>query len=317
MPSRSTLLQRVVFHIERQLAAGATVGESVLLPERSSKYQREVDVVIRAKIGEHNVVVCVECQDRNRKATVEWVEQMAMKHSPLPTSKLILVAVQGFTRTAIAKAASFGIDTYSFDQALAADWTELLGTTMSLDMYAVRILNCCLVLARTEATAISEGRQFPVFNSDGTLHGTLGDLVDKATAESGRFTEQALQFGAADAPTVIGAELRFKTSLFAEDTTGTHHAIDLVRIYLEIRSAPNPEPFTASRYRNIPVAFVRGQSPAGDFVMTLIKPAEDSPTGAFTVTSPDTGEADTVGLHVQPKDSKLVFVTDMVRGKRK
>lgn len=316
MPSRSTILQRVVFHVERQLAANATVEESVLLPERSSKNHREVDVVIRANIGEHSVVICVECQDRSRKATVEWVEQMAMKHSLLPTSKLILVAVQGFTGTAKDKAASFGIDTYSFDEALAADWIELLGKSMSFDMYAFRILKCGLVLAYNQATEMSVGRNFPLFNSDGTMHGTLGELVDKATGSVG-FTEKALKFGAADIPTVIGVKLRFKMSLFAEDDVGKHHPVEHVRVYLEISSVPNPKPFTAARYRNSPVAFVHGQSPAGDFAMTLIKPVAGSPTGAFTLKNPDTGEVNTVGLHVGPKDSKVAFVTEFVRGKRK
>ncbi len=187
----------------------------MLLPERSSKIHREVDVVIRTNIGEHSVVVCVECQDRTRKATVEWVEQMAMKHSLLPTSKLILVAVQGFTRTAKDKAASFGIDTYSFDEALATDWTELLGNTMSSDMYAFRILRCGLVLAYPQATEMSVSRNFPLFKSDCTMQSTLGELVDRATSASVEFTEKVLEFGAADAPTVIGVELRFKETLFA------------------------------------------------------------------------------------------------------
>lgn len=317
MPARSTLIQRVIFQIQRQLAPDAKVEESASLVDRLSGRPREVDIVVRRTVGDHEVVVSVECRDQRRKATVEWVEQMEAKHSTLPTSKLVLFSISGFTPAAAEKALSRGIDTYSFDQALAADWTELLGKTMSLNMYAFRILNCALVLAYTQATEISAGRQFPIFNGDGTLHGTLGELVDKATSGVGGFTEKALQFGAADAPTVIGVELRFKASLFAEDTTGRHHAIELVRIYLEIRSVPNPKPFTAARYRNSPVAFVHGQSPAGDFAMTLIKPAQGSPTGAFTLKNPDTGEVNTVGLHVKPKDSKVAFVTDLVRGKRK
>jgi hypothetical protein len=317
MTKRSTLLQRVVFQVERHLARGATVEESVQLLELVSKDPREVDVVIRANIGGHNVVVCIECQDRSRKATIEWVEQMERKHRSLPTSKLILVAVQGFTKKAIAKATEFGIDTYSFDEALAADWNELLGKSMAFDMYAFRIVNCGLVITDIKAKEISVSRQFRIFNGEGSLRGTLGEIVDQVISDSGRFTEQALQFGAADIPAVIGAELRFKSHLFAEDTTGKLHPIELVRVYLEIRGVQTPEHFTPTRYRNTPVAHVHGQSPAGDFVMTLINPAKGLPTGAFTVTNADTGETDTVDVHVQPKDSKLLFLTDRVDGKRK
>ena len=98
MPIRSTLLQRVVFHIQRQLAPDAKVQESAFLPDRSTGINREVDVVVRSRVGEHEVIICVECREHRRRATIEWVEQMAMKHSSLPTSKLILITAKGFTR---------------------------------------------------------------------------------------------------------------------------------------------------------------------------------------------------------------------------
>jgi hypothetical protein len=312
MPSRSTLLQRVVFHVERQLAAGTSVRESVMLPERSSNREREVDVVIQGQLGSHDVFVCIECQDRSRKATVEWVEQMAMKHSLLPTSKLILVAVQGFTSTAIEKAASFGIDTYSLDEALAADWKELLGDPFALDVYAFRILDCVLVMADEAATQIRAGRSVNIFNEDGSLRCLLGELVDRTTATTG-FTEGAIDFGAKDGPSAFGAELKFKSALVIKDSDGISHQVRFVRVYFEMHPAEAPEHFTTARYRGRHIAYTKGQVPIGDFALTMVKSPTDSPSGAVTVTNPATGNAKTVDIHFGSPEGKVLFVTDIIR----
>jgi hypothetical protein len=179
MPVRSTLLQRVVFHIQRQLSANASVQESALLPDRSTGSNREVDVVVRSRVGEHDVIVCVECQEHRRPANVEWVERMAMKHSSLPTSKLVLVSAKGFSRLASAKAASLGIDTYSFDEALAADWMTILGDgpELSISLWGFRILRCGLVFSHDEALEYTASPEVRTFNHDGTFRGTLNDIV--------------------------------------------------------------------------------------------------------------------------------------------
>ena len=76
MPKCSNLFQRLIVFIHDALAADcAVVEESRELLDRVTGTTREVDIVIEAAVGDYPVFVCIECCDRSRPATVEWVEQ--------------------------------------------------------------------------------------------------------------------------------------------------------------------------------------------------------------------------------------------------
>jgi len=318
MPVRSTLLQRVVFHIQRQLAVDAQVQESAFLPDRSTGSNREVDVVIKSRVGGHDIIVCVECQEHGRRATVEWVEQMAMKHNSLPTSKLVLITAKGFSQAAGAKAASLGIDTYSFDEALAADWTNYLGDgpELSFDFLGFRILKCGLVLNREDGIEYSASPNVRIFNSDGTFRSMLNDIVRSYTEQSDKFTDKAAQYVAESTEPIIGVEMRVRPPLFAEDNRSALHEIKVIRIYLEARMCSSPVKLRAARYRGAPVAYGQGQSPVGEFVLTLIQTPDGSPTGAMSVTDPDIGTIQTVDIRFPADSEALAFITNPVRGRR-
>lgn len=117
MPARSTPFQKLVHHIQAQLAEGHSVQESAMLRHRLTGEEREVDVVIRSAVGEHPIVVSIECIDRKRRADSTWVEQMKAMHEHLETDRLVLVSRSGFYKPALSLAASLGIATYTPDEA--------------------------------------------------------------------------------------------------------------------------------------------------------------------------------------------------------
>lgn len=188
MPRRSTLFQRAVFQIQRQLAADATVEESASLPDKVGE-MREVDVVVRGKVGDHDIVVSIECQERKRPASVEWVEQMAAKHASLPTSKLLLISSAGFSRAAKRKAQSFGIEALSFEEAAGADWAWL--ESNNLEVWALRVRGCRLAFD-AEKFWLSAPPGLAIFRPDGTVRGRVEDVVRAHLEGDPEFTEAAL-----------------------------------------------------------------------------------------------------------------------------
>src|SRR4029079_4781946 len=64
---------------------------------------------------------------QTRPADVAWVEQQHTKHQQLPTNKLILVSLSGFTEQAQDLATKLGIDYYTPKQAGVLDWTKVVG----------------------------------------------------------------------------------------------------------------------------------------------------------------------------------------------
>jgi hypothetical protein len=108
MPRRSNLFQDTIAVVHAHMAGDATIEESSMLRQRTTGELREVDVVLRSRIGSHEVVVSIEARASVRKADLPWVESMVGKHADLPTSKLVLVSENGFTGPAKRQAEAKG-----------------------------------------------------------------------------------------------------------------------------------------------------------------------------------------------------------------
>ncbi len=105
MPKRTNLFQQVIAAVFSQLGDGdKRCEESGELYDPVAEKDREVDVVIRGSVAGQDIIVCVEATARKRPATIEWVENMLMKHQDLPTNRLVLVAEAGFAADARTKA---------------------------------------------------------------------------------------------------------------------------------------------------------------------------------------------------------------------
>jgi|SRR6185503_18176400 len=123
MPARSNHFQKLVYEVERQLAPlGAVVEESAMLPERLSGELREVDILISLDEGPHQVQIGIECQDRSRPATKQWVESIAKKHEELGINKTVLVSSSGFYSSARRRAVSLFMSVVDIAYIDKADW---------------------------------------------------------------------------------------------------------------------------------------------------------------------------------------------------
>lgn len=128
MPARTNEFQRLVYEIERQLAPlGAVVKESAMLPERVSRELREVDILVSLDEGHHRVRIGIECQDKSRPATKQWVEAIAKKHEELGINKTVLVSSSGFYAATRRRAESLFMGVIDITDIGQADWpTEVL-----------------------------------------------------------------------------------------------------------------------------------------------------------------------------------------------
>jgi len=125
MPKRTNIFQRLVKLLHDRLDANWVVNESEMLIHRLTGEEREVDIVLKYKLGTYDVIVSIECTDNKRPASSTWVESMAKKHEFLPTSKLILWSASGFYKPAIATAEKFGIETVSQNDNIDVEWGVL------------------------------------------------------------------------------------------------------------------------------------------------------------------------------------------------
>ena len=104
-------LELLVKKIEKTLSRETTVIKSPdFLIDRVTGEKREVDISIQDKIGSTNILIVIECRNRNNSQDVRWIEEIKTKHNDLKASKVIAVSKYGFTKQAIEKAKFYNIE---------------------------------------------------------------------------------------------------------------------------------------------------------------------------------------------------------------
>ena len=110
--------------LHQRLDSNWVVSESEMLIHRLTNEEREVDIVLRYRLGQHDFLISIECTDTSRPASSTWVEAMAKKHEFLPTSKLVLWSASGFYKPAIEMAKMLGIDIVEQDNDEEKEWSK-------------------------------------------------------------------------------------------------------------------------------------------------------------------------------------------------
>ena len=72
--------------------------------DKEAAILRDVDILVEYKYAGHNFCFIVECRDRSRSETVEWIDGLVGKTKSLNVNKVIAVSSKGFAAAAKRKA---------------------------------------------------------------------------------------------------------------------------------------------------------------------------------------------------------------------
>ncbi len=127
MTSHWREFEKLVSRIEQAMApTGASVKSPDRIPDKVTGELREVDVSIRYKIGTTPVLITIECRDRSSTEDVRWIEEIAEKKRSIGASITVAVSSFAFTKPAISKAASLGIEIRTLADMTAEDFIKWL-----------------------------------------------------------------------------------------------------------------------------------------------------------------------------------------------
>jgi Restriction endonuclease len=113
MTEDSRNLELLVQRIQRQLAPTAEVLHNVHLPGRTSKVDRQIDVLVRQKIGQYEMLIVLDCKDHARPIDVTGVEAFIGLVKDVGAHRGALICPRGFSAAAKDMARAHGIDLYS------------------------------------------------------------------------------------------------------------------------------------------------------------------------------------------------------------
>lgn len=137
-------LELLVEKIERTLSPeGAIIKSPDFLIDKTTGSKREVDISIRFGVGSSDILIVIECRNRNNVQDVRWIEEIKTKHADLGTSKLIAVSKKGFSKDAVKKAKVHGIELRTFDEitdSIIRNWNDKLVVEISTLSYKLHSL---------------------------------------------------------------------------------------------------------------------------------------------------------------------------------
>ncbi len=238
MPKRSNEFQRLVRLIETALAPDCGITESAMLTDSSTGEEREVDIVIRGRIGSRDLLIAVECTARRRPASVEWVEQTIAKHSVLPTDVLILVSKSGFTPQASNKGDQKNVRLVTMKEAIRADWKSLVGSLqrVCLDRIDARPVWCNAVLVEPTGREVKVPPNLPVYREGQANLGTVKDIVERVLRHRTFVPHAYRKLGAAhDAD--LPLEIEVPKNTYVVDSADRRHFIRCLRFSIRIERA--------------------------------------------------------------------------------
>jgi hypothetical protein len=124
MGKRSNEFQKLVHYIYSKISAPFKASESAMVRENGTGVEREIDILIEGAIAGIEVRIAVECRDRSRTDTIEWIDHLIGKYARLKVNKIVAVSSQGFSKDAERKAAEHGISLLKTEDAENVDWAK-------------------------------------------------------------------------------------------------------------------------------------------------------------------------------------------------
>ena len=139
MTKSSRDLEILVAKIQQQLAPKAEVLHDVKLDGRYSRRKRQIDVLVREKIGQYEIKIVIDCKDYKTPVDVKAIEEFYGLLDDVGAQKGVIVCPKGFSQTAKARAECYQIDLYSPVDTDAHKWRAKVTIPATCDFRNVRM----------------------------------------------------------------------------------------------------------------------------------------------------------------------------------
>lgn len=132
-------LELLVAKIQQQLAPSANVIHNASLLGRHSGVMRQIDVLVRDRVGQYEIKIAIDAKDHSRPVDVKGVEEFAGLVDDVGAQRGVLVSPKGFTETAKTRAKGLQIDIYSPVDTDAHKWKAAVTIPAIIDFREARL----------------------------------------------------------------------------------------------------------------------------------------------------------------------------------
>lgn len=182
--------EELVARIQGDLAGDATIISNDKIVGKRTGVPREIDVSIRKKVGQFEILIVIDCKDYAKPLDVKDVEEFMGLAQDVGAHKAAMVSAQGYSAAAKMRAQDAGIELYRVLDSGHHPWRVESSLPAVCEMTGIRAFS--LTYAATGFFRMRtdiDHRQREIFDRDRRSLGKIGDLLHGNWNE-GKFPRQ-------------------------------------------------------------------------------------------------------------------------------
>lgn len=126
--------ERAVYELQKTFSPEeATITLNDHIPGHDSHTERQVDISIRTRVANYEILIAIDCKDHSAPLDVNDVDAFGGLLRDIRANKGVLVSSSGFTKTALETARTHGIDTLRYVDTESVDWRSYVGLPTLLE----------------------------------------------------------------------------------------------------------------------------------------------------------------------------------------
>ena len=118
--------EKLAADIQKQLSPNAVVTHNDKIKGRSGRV-RQIDISIKQKIGQFDVLIVIDCKDYKKRVDIKDVESVIGQVQDVMAHQGAIISSSGFTKTAKERAKLAGIKIYELSDSLPNKLTKDIG----------------------------------------------------------------------------------------------------------------------------------------------------------------------------------------------
>lgn len=170
--------ENLVGKIQKVFSPDAVVTIDDRIIGKITETKRQVDITIRKKIGQYNILVGIDCKDLSSPVDVKGVEEVIGLIQDIGANKGAIVSASGFTSTALKRGEKAGLDLLRLVDTGNHDWQAYV-TVPALCNYC-GIKSASFKFQGTGPFKIpyyEDFKDLKVYDINNKLIGTIGDIL--------------------------------------------------------------------------------------------------------------------------------------------
>lgn len=172
--------EELVAKIQTELAGDAVVTPNDRIRGKVTDVLRQVDVSIRKKVGQFELLIVLDCKDYGSPLDVKDVEEFMGLAQDVGAHKAGMVAANGFSETAKKRAQDAGIELYRVVDTGDHDWRSMIEIPAAIEFTGVTKFSLSFSAVGDEPFAPPDTRDLRtlvLFDEQDRPLGTVRDLI--------------------------------------------------------------------------------------------------------------------------------------------